>query len=338
MRPSHWNVLAVGLVSSACSVLPEISDEGARRVRGPLGTRMPEPLLMNFPQLGLRRGVVQPKGQLGLASVMSYSSIYEAGSSGADAVTMDGELAQATLRARYGLGGGFELETQAGLLHGGGGSLDRFVSEWHAFFGLPNGGRGDVDDDRFAMNVINDGVEGYALQPNELGWQDLALTLAWGSDAPNSEGRASLVRATVELPTGSDAEGFGNGEVDFGLGWNGEFALGRSTMFASASWVHAARSTSLRRAGIDLEERFCIGGAWELRLTESTSAVVQLEWLSPLTQTISLEEIDASYADFVVGLSRDLGHDLRASVGFQEDLLAAAGTDFSLIFGLGWRM
>jgi hypothetical protein len=326
------------VATSACSVLPELSESDARRIRGPLGTRMPEPLLMNFPQLGLRRGVVQPEGQLALSSVISYSSIYEVGTRGADLVTMDGELAQATLRARYGLGSGFELETQAGVLHGGGGSLDRFVADWHAFFGLPNGGREAAEDDRFDMRVIRAGVEGYALQPNELGWQDLAFTLAWGSDVPRDGGRGSLVRATVELPTGSEADGFGNGEVDFGLGWNGEFALGRSTLFACASWVHAARSSALRRAGITLEERVCLGGAWELRLTESTSALVQLEWLSPLTQSLELEEIDASYADFVVGFSRDLGHDLRASVGFQEDLLAAAGADFALVFGLGWRM
>ncbi len=188
------------------------------------------------------------------------------------------------------------------------------------------------------MRVVRGGVEGFSLTPNELQVQDLALTLAWGSERTTPGRWNSLVRATVELPTGSEADGFGNGEVDYGLGWNGELDLGRSTLFATASWVHPGTSSALRSAGVDLFERVCVGGAWEVRLTEDTSGIVQLEWLSPISGTIDTKELDGSYADLALGLTHDLRGRWRASVGFQEDLIAAAGTDFSLVFGLGWGL
>ena len=330
-------LLALPLVG-ACSMLPELSSAEAARVRGPLGTRMPQPLLMNFPHLGLRRAVVTPAGEVAAGATLAYSSIFETGASNGDVVRMDGELAQATLRARAGLGKGFELEAQGGVLHGGGGSLDGFIIRWHEFFGFPNGGRTAVPDDQFDMRVVRGGVEGYALVPDELQLQDLALTLAWGGEQPRARDWTHLVRGTIELPTGSEADGFGNGEVDFGLGWNAELDLGRSTLFATASWVHPGESSALRRAGISLFERVCLGGAWELRLTERTSGVVQLEWLNPLTTSVALEEIDTSYVDFVIGLTHDLGGRWRATVAFQEDLAAAAGTDFSVVCGLGWGL
>lgn len=330
-------VLATPLVGG-CALLPELSGEEAARVRGPLGTRMPQPLLMTFPHLGLRRAVVTPAGKLGAGALLSYSSIFEADASNGDVVRMDGELAVATLRARMGLGRGFELEAQGGVLHGGGGSLDEFIVQYHDFFGFPDAGRKDVPDDEFDMRVVNDGVEGYALQPNELQLQDLALTLAWGGELAHAGGWTHLVRGTIELPTGSEADGFGNGEVDFGLGWNAELDLGRSTLFATASWVHPGASGAIERARIQLLERVCIGGAWEVRLTERTSGIVQLEWLSPISSSIPLQELDASYADLVVGISHDLGGRWRATLAFQEDLIAAAGTDFSLLCGLGWGL
>ena len=331
--------LLLGLpLFGGCALLPELSAEEAGRVRGPLGTRMPQPILLTFPHLGLRRAVVLPAGEMAAGSTLAYSSIYESGARNGDVVRMDGELAQASLRARRGLGKGFELEAQGGLLHAGGGTLDAAIIRWHDFFGFPNAGRKDVADDQFDMRVVRGGVEGYSLTPNELQVQDLALTLAWGAERTTPGRWSSLVRATVELPTGSEADGFGNGEVDYGLGWNGELDLGRSTLFATASWVHPGTSSALRSAGVDLFERVCVGGAWELRLTEHTSGIVQLEWLSPISGTIDMEELDGSYADLVLGLTHDLGGPWRASLGFQEDLIAAAGTDFSLVFGLGWGL
>ncbi|MFM7298614.1 MAG: DUF3187 family protein [Planctomycetota bacterium] len=333
----HLAALVLPLVGG-CALLPELSSEQAARVRGPLGTRMPHPILMNFPHLGLRRAVVTPSGEFAAGATLSYSSIYEAGASNGDVVRMDGELAQATLRARAGLGKGFELEAQGGLLHGGGGSLDSVVLEFHDFFGFPNAGRRDVPNDQFDMRVVNDGVEGYALRSDELQVQDLALTLAWGGEEARAGGWSQLVRGTVELPTGSESDGFGNGAVDFGLGWNAELDLGRSTLFACASWAHPGASSAMERAGIQLFERVCVGGAWELRLTERTSGIVQLEWLNPLSNSMNLEEFDASYFDFVLGLSHDLGGRWRATLAFQEDLVAAAGTDFSVVCGLGWGL
>lgn len=330
--------LCAATLAGACSSLPTLSPEGAARVRGPLPVRTQHPLLLTFPHLGLRRAVVQPTGQLALSGSLSYSSIFENVQSAPYDVRFDAELARAQVRARCGLAAGVELEAETGLLHGGGGSFDSFISAWHDFFGFPNSGREAASDDEFDVHVIKGTDEAYSLAPNELGLQDLALTLSFGGEQAEPGRWSSLVRATIELPTGSESAGFGNGEFDFGLGWCGERGAGRATWFLAASWVHAERADSFVGTGIDIAERIELGAAWEFRLTEQTSLVAQLELLSPITFDVPEEELEAPIADLGLGILRDLGLDARLFLAFQEDLISAAGPDFALVAGLNWRM
>lgn len=331
-------VLALLWLASACSALPELDSQAAARVRGPLFTRHPHPILLTFPHLGLRRAVVQRTGTVGGAASLSYSSIFENVVKPGNDLRIDAELALARVQARVGVAEGVELALDTGLVHGGDGSLDEFIGDFHSLFGFPNSGREDAPDNTFDVHVRENGTEAYSMKANELALEDLQLTLGLGESEARSGGWGSLWRATVELPTGSERDGFGNGELDFGLGWCGERDLGRSTLFVAASWVHAGRARSFRDTSLGIPERFALGAAFETRVTAETSAVVQLELLSPISDDFPSEELDAPILDLVVGVVHDLDDGVRLSLGFQEDVISAAGTDFALIAGLGWGL
>ncbi|MCY3000324.1 MAG: DUF3187 family protein [Planctomycetota bacterium] len=337
-RVPSFVVLLLSWIACACSALPKLDSEAAARVRGPLLTRHPHPILLTFPHLGLRRAVVQRQGTVGAAASVSYSSIFENVVKQGSDLRIDAELALARVQARVGVAEGVEVALDTGLVHGGNGSLDKFIGDFHQFFGFPNSGRDDAPDDKFDVHVNDNGTEAYSMKPNEVALEDLQLTLGVGESETRTGGWGSLWRATLELPTGKESDGFGNGELDYGLGWCGERDLGRQTLYVAASWIHAGRARNFRDTSYGIPERFALGAALETRLTAAMSVVVQLELLSPISADFPSEELDAPILDLVVGVVHDLDDGARLSLGFQEDVISASGTDFAVIAGLGWGL
>jgi len=314
--------------------VPDVSASRAELVRGPLPVRIQHPILLTFPSLGLRRAATLEPGAIDGAWEVSYATIYEQAVHDGYDVRIDAELARTALRVGWGAADGVDLTAHLGALHAGGGSLDNFISGWHEFFGFPNSGRDDVGDDEFEVHVEHEGESAFELEPNELGLEDLGFEL--GVALERSAHRSQLARAVVELPTGSEGDGFGNGEVDFGLGWALEATSGRWTAFASLGWVHPGRADGFVRAGVELEELFELGVALEIRWTDSTSLVAQLDGTTPLVDEIPMEELDSPMLDLALGVVTDLGSGSRAFLSFDEDVISHAGPDFAVFAGVIW--
>jgi hypothetical protein len=303
--------------------------------RGPLPTRIVHPLALVVPSLGLRRATLAGPGEVEGEATFAYASVFEAAARDGDVVLFDGEVARAAARVRVGIAERVELEAELAGVHGSGGFLDDFIAEFHETFGFPNSGREEVEDGRADFRLSADGELLYEMEPNRAGLGDLPLVLSVALGAPDDPRRAHALRAVVELPTGSQEDGLGNGGVDFGLGYVAQADRGALSHYVAASWIHPRDVEAFDRP-LELEEVFELGYALEVRLGARWSAVVQIEALSPLTDALPYEEIDEPMVDLAVGAWRDLGPGVRAFVSFHEDLLAASGPDFAVSAGVGF--
>jgi hypothetical protein len=321
----------VAATACGCASLPSAPSP----VRGPLPARIVHPLALTVPSLGLRRAELARPGEVEGGFDVAYASIYESAQQGGDVVLFDGELTRASARIRAGLSERIEIEAELAGLYGAGGFLDGFIADFHDFFGFPNSGREEVEDGQSDFRVVSDGETLYSLEPHEPGLGDLPVTLSFALGPLDDPTTFHALRAVVELPTGSEERGFGNGGYDFGLGYCAETTSGAFSHFVAASWIHP-HDIDAFDAPFAFSELFELGYALEVRFAAGWSGVAQIEALSPLTDDLPYEEIDEPMLDLALGTWRDLGEGTRAFVSFHEDPLSSSGPDFAVAAGVGF--
>ncbi len=324
-------VASLGLLLGGCGALRPAPDP-TPRVRGPLPSRAHQPLALTVMALRPRRAAVLEQGEWTLDARAAYASIEEAGSVGGTTAVFDGELARGSLALRYGLGEGTDVEVELGLLVTHRGFLDSFVEAWHRTFGLPGGGREQRPDDRHEMRLERGGEVLYELEEGRLGVGDVPIVLTRRILGGGPDELLLAGRVGVELPVGSESRGFGNGEFDLGAGLVAERSAGRWTLFGNADLVLPGQPDRFRAAGIELERRLSLGLGLECRWSERTSLLAQATWISRLTGNLEPEEIAREIFDFGVGLARDVSPRSRWTLSFHEDLVAATGSDFKVLF------
>jgi hypothetical protein len=286
-----------------------------------------------------RRATIQPAGEWGLGVQAAWSSIEEIRRfpswAPSERVVFDCETIRSTLRGRYGLGSGLDFEIELPLVYASAGRLDSFIEAWHDFLSLPKGGRERFPDDRFEVRMTEGGDELYALEDNRLGLQDIPLILTRELRSEDAHGPALAVRAAVELPTGSQRRGFGNGAPDFGLGLVGERSWGRVTATFGLDLHFPGqpdRLEALQRHKLD--DGFALELGAEYRWNDNCSMLVGTVWTSRMISSMELEEINREVFDLGLGVAWDLSPTSRVSVSVHEDIVAATGSDLSL--QLGW--
>lgn len=324
-------------VAAACAGC--VSADPAPIVRGPLATRIQHPLALTTLGFRPRRAAAQPEGTAAWSVAGSYANLYSTGVAGVHDVRFDGELASVVLGARYGLGGGADLELELPVSFATGGFLDELIEEFHGLFSLPNADRELDGTDQFDMSLSSNGQEIYGLREEEwsLGDVPIVLSIAGGPAGldPAPAWRSAL-RFGVELPTGSETNGFGNGGVDVGAALALERSTGRWSQFLGLSVTHAAQPAAFEAAGVRLNDAWEGWGALELRASDTASMVLQLLFRSPLTSELGVETLDDPILDLGVGLVRDLGPRSRVFVSFHEDLISHTGPDVTLQAGWSW--
>ncbi|MAF64345.1 MAG: hypothetical protein CMJ84_01625 [Planctomycetes bacterium] len=316
----------------ACSSLPGFAEDPRPRVRGPLPARNQHPLALTQISLRPRRPLTTPRGDATLAVGVSYSSIEEIGSIDEQAVSFDGELLRIDSRLRYGLSGRSDLEVELPLLFTTSGFLDAFIESWHELLTLPGGGRTYVEDDQWQMTISDGDDVLFELEEDRLALGDLALIYTSLFQEEGKRVPAMAWRVGVELPTGSESAGFGNGALDFGLGLAGEKNLGRVTSTFGLAWRMPGQSEGFCASSAhELENAIDLQLGGEYRWNDSLSLLGQLIWSGPMMSSIPVEEIDQEILDLGLGLAWDTGEESRLSFSFHEDLVAATGPDFSLL-------
>lgn len=327
-------------LAPGCSALRH-SASPAEVVRGPLATRQQHPISLTLFAFRPRRAVTQPKGELGVAGQLSWSSIEEVAKNPdwapGQEVAIDGETTRAVLRARYGLAERTDLELELPLLYATGGGVDGLIEAWHRLFSLPNGAREENEDGRYEMRVADGPDVLYELEGNRIGLQDIPVILTHNLRLEDEAGPALAVRAAIELPTGSEEQGFGNGALDYGLGGLLERSWGRWTLTSGVELLLPGDSDRLKEAsGHSYNDMWAVELGGEYRWNDELSLVGGVVWTSDFLSSIQLDELDRDILDLGLGVAWDSSEESRMTISVHEDMVALTGSDFTIQLGWLW--
>ena len=286
-----------------------------------------------------RRARVLERGRFAASFESAYESIHEVQHDDQYRVAFDGETWHNSLRLRYGLGWETDIEVEAGFLAGRGGYLDDFAEAWHDFFGLPDGGRSNDPKDLYRMRIRRDpGEVLYELEEDHTGFMDVPIVLTRQLAASDDGRSAWAARLGLELPTGDEDKGYGNGTVDYGAGLLGERHFDSSSWYWSADYIVTGDPPGFRRYDVTLEDILHLQLGVELPITRRSAFLTQIRWLSPLVREIHMEEIDSNVIDLGFGVAYLLGSDVVLRLSFHEDVVAATGPDFTMFLSLSWGL
>lgn len=226
---------------------------------------------------------------------LDWTSLWLLHGSGNDVVHMDGEMLRTELDFRVGLGNDLDLEVGIPFLHAGGGTLDGFIEGWHRLFNLPQNNRDENPRDRFRVETLRRQRDSslrssYRMEDDGLYVGDIPVFLTW---FPYREGGLSLgVRGGIELPTGDESAGYGNGGLDANLGILGGYDGIGWSVFGWAGHSFVATADRAENAGLDYSDVDSAGIGAQLALSEDVSALLQIEF-----DTSVLRKLDESHAD-----------------------------------------
>jgi len=283
-----------------------------------------------------------PPGQRQVAARVDWTSLWLQPGSGPDRLVTDGELLRSELELRLGIGRGVDVDIGVPLLHASSGLLDGFIEGWHEFFRLPQNGRDDAPRDEFDVGAVHrrrDGTraDAYRLEEDGIRLGDIPVFVTWFPRWVEDETGFSVgVRGGVELPTGKEEDGVGNGGLDFHLGFlAGYDGIGFSVFtWGGHSFVHHADRA--RDAGLDYPDIDAFGAGIELGLTERLSALTQVEWERSLLRELADSHAERDQALLWIGGRYRLGERSDIEFGVGEDLVENVSPDVT--FHLGFRI
>ena len=149
-------------------------------------------------------------GRYGL--VLNWSNTATVESSGRWEATVDAETVDLRLRGEVAFGERWSVMAELPWRSIGGGSLDGAIESWHDFWGLPEGDRKNMPEDRYLIEAQVDGQPVLLYDDDASGIADIPLRLGYQLLA--DERSAVSAWLSVDLPTGDADDLLGSGATD----------------------------------------------------------------------------------------------------------------------------
>lgn len=149
-------------------------------------------------------------GRYGL--VVNWSNTATEESSGRWEATIDAETFDLRLRGEYAFGERWSVMAELPWRSIGGGSLDGAIESWHDFWGLPEGDRKNMPQDRYLIEAQVDGQTVLLYDDDASGIADIPLRVGYQLLA--DEKSAVSAWLSVDLPTGDADDLLGSGATD----------------------------------------------------------------------------------------------------------------------------
>ena len=303
--------------------------------RGLLATRTQNPMFLQFFRFRPVGAPPPAAGRGSLELTSEYTSYFRIDGETFDHfAALDGEVWRNVLRGRLGLGRSVALTIEVPALYAGGGFLDRYIEDYHDLFGFNQEGRDRNPDNRYLFALVADGTTAYDLPQNDLGLGDVSLVVDWQL-RPGSAGAPGVVlRAGVELPTGDEARGFGNGRTDGGLGVAVSQRLGSWHLHADVGYQLQGQPRSFTAAGVEVRDNWSADLGVERALGARTTLIAQLGFEESPIRDLRLPAVDDNSATLAVGVDVRLAGRWALDAYFLEDLDGESTQDFTASVGL----
>jgi hypothetical protein len=278
-----------------------------------------------------------PAGTLSGRLDLAYSNLFLSGSDAdGNSWIMDGEYLRVGTTLRVGLGAGFDLQAEVPVAHTTGGFLDSAVIDYHDAFGLPGQSRKMTALNAYSISASVNGTVAWSVDRSDIELMDIPLSLSWQLQPPGEDQLGVTLRGGIELPTGNDEHGFGNGEIDAGLGVLLDYRFDGIGCYAHAQHTFAGTPDQSRRVGLEFADVTSIGLATELPLSAALHAFVQLEWETSTLREIDLHELQRAHLLLWLGGRLRVAEHWGVEIGLGEDLQGLVSPDFTLWLGGTW--
>jgi len=281
-----------------------------------------------LPTLGESR--VLDNGQFATRFTVDWSNEYVAQANARESLTVDAETERVTFGFRRGVAEGVELAVDLPLLFTGGGSLDGLIEGWHDAFGLPNGGRDRVRQDRYLVQYMVDGQTRIFDDNGANGIGDIELSAGFRL-------REDIAfRALAKLPTGRSSRLQG-GNAGGALWFDFDPFHGAANWFGYVS-AGASYSGQSEVIGAQQKQFVALGGAAVgYRVWRPVSLLVQFNGHTALHQDSGLNALDRPGGQLSFGGRIIIAPKLQLDLAVQEDVLVSSSPDFSIHVGLRYR-
>ena len=320
---------------------PQLSEQSSERrdlqpleSRGPLMMRVDAPIFLIFPRLPSTNATPPKHSHSETYFTVHYSSLFRDHEQGNNSIRMDGEILQAELHSRFGLGDRSELFVTIPTLYGTSGFLDEFIEDYHDLISFPQDGRDLNPDDQFGFFHQHRGTLAYSLKEDRLQIGDISIGGGWLALQETEQLPAVQLRGAVQLPTGDEEDGFGSGGIDAVIGVALEKRFG--TWFLHGLLDHSILGGSDRfdDAGLDDQNTWTGQLALEKQVGQRVSLLAQLRYeTTPLGSSEPEESNDSGFL-YSLGLFADLTQQTRLQLAFTEDINGKSIQDFTATAGL----
>ncbi|MBL1276845.1 MAG: DUF3187 family protein [Ectothiorhodospiraceae bacterium] len=293
------------------------------------------PLIQIHALPAIERAGILSTGRVRYRLVNSLASNYTFDDTLTESVLFDGETNRSTFIYSQGVGRGWEWGVQIPYISHAPGSLDRFIDQWHDFFGLPEGGRNAAPRGRLTYRYQHNGVTELALTNRTAGIGDVRLKA--GRQWPSANvGRRMAIRATLSLPTGDSDALQGSGAAEFAL-W--ATADQREQWFAHPGSLFGGGGLLLMGDGKVLKKQqrravaFGSLGAG-MQVLPWITLKLQADINSSFYDDSALVQVNATAVQLLMGGDLQLAKNVKLSLMVSEDISVHASPDVVFQMGL----
>ena len=273
-------------------------------------------------------------GQLSWQLQTEFANNFTDSADTREAITIDGETHRFTLSLRYGVTDRWEVGVEIPFVKHTGGSLDSFIEDWHKIWGLPNSGRGEVQNDQLAYLYQPQGLSPIGVQKSASGMGDVQLNFAY--KLSESDNRQWSIRGGVKLPTGDPDDMTGSDSTDTYVSLH----LTDPGLLQHPDWYFHSNIGVLALGNGDLLEDqledWAVFGSTTLAWNgwKNVSLKAQLDYHSPLYDS-NLKELGDFSAQLIVGGSIKIRNRLLLDISLSEDIITDNSPD--VVFQIGIR-
>ena len=296
---------------------------------GPFPVRNFQPfqqLVLSLP--GDRATVVKP-GTLDLRlELAETASIFDSGSP-QTTVTVKFETLRSGLFLRYGATEKLEIGLEVPVLYRWDGFMDGAIKQVERVTTGLSPARAALSNTNFAFNVTHSGQTVMTGGPGASGLGDTMLVSKYQLVTETAATPAVSLRGAVKLPTGNQAEFFGSGSPDFGLGLQVEkLVAGRFVLYANLNGVLPTGTI----AGFSLQPTLSAMAIAEYLWSENFSITAQFDFYSTPFHGTGSDVFDKGVTETVLGFSYRMAPYWLWQVYAVEnvDFITGSAADFTL--------